>query len=63
MVGRDLCRMSLLNIESLVFGLYSGGFVFENWVGRRVMDGGFVVFLSTFRQIPEHYFHILSLPY
>jgi len=59
----DLCRMAMLNTEALVSGLYSGGFVFENLVGHHVMDGGFVVFLSMFRQIPGQYFHILSLPY
>ena len=55
--------MAMLNTEALVSGLYSGGFVFENLVGHHVMDGGFVVFLSMFRQIPGQYFHILSLPY
>jgi len=37
---RDLCGVAVLNTEVFVSGLYSGGFVFENWVGRRVKDEG-----------------------
>ena len=63
MESRDLCRMALMNTETLVSGLYSGGFMFENWVGHRGMDGVYLVFLSMLRQIPGRYFHVLSLPY
>ena len=55
-----MCRRAVLNTEVLVSGLYSGGFVFENWVGHRVKDEGsygFPQYVTTNSGTILHSFH------